>query len=66
MGQSLATDASKAKALLTLLDGAQFPGAQRHFVVELADWLEEIRDGELVVTTPPDGYPTPDQWPSEP
>ena len=43
------TCSEKAKALLQLVDGSQFPGAQRRAVVEIAEWLEAIRDGRLVV-----------------
>ena len=42
-------DQKKAELLLQLLDAANFPGSQRHAVIELAAWLERIRDGRLTL-----------------
>ena len=42
-------DGEKAKLLLELLDCASFPGSQRRVVAELAEWLEDIKDGRLVI-----------------
>lgn len=41
-------DCEKAKLLLDLLDSASFPGSQRLVVMELAEWLETIKDGRVV------------------
>lgn len=40
------TDSEKAKILLQMLDQASFPGSARKTVLEIAEWLEGIRDKE--------------------
>lgn len=38
-----------SKVLLEMLNQASFPGSQRNMVMVVAKWLEDIRDGALVV-----------------
>jgi hypothetical protein len=41
------TDTEKAKLLLSLVDQTNFPGKERKTIVEIAEWLEAIRDGKI-------------------